>query len=103
MHNKALSLGNDKVKARGAEKVLVQNSLLSQMPLGSQIPESSFFTDVEITSIYTMVLFGFLFHLDRVCELINKNVGSMGQEKERFSVVQLTYIPPTKSFFPRVP
>lgn len=102
MHNKALSLGNDKVKARGAEKVLVQNSLLSQMPLGSQIPESSCLIDVEITPIYMTVVFGFLFHLDGMCKTINKNVGYRSQEKERFSVMQLTDTPP-KFFFPCVP
>lgn len=64
------------------------------MPLGSQIPESSGLIDVEITSIYEMVLFGSLFHLDEMCKLINKNVGYMSQEKERFSVMQLTDTPP---------
>ena len=103
MHNKALSLGSDKVKARGAEKVLVQNSFLSQMPLGSQIPKSSFLIDVEITSINMTVLFGFLFHLDGMCKLINKNMGYMGQEKERFSVVQLTDTRPAKVLFSLCP
>lgn len=36
---------------------------------------SSGLTDVEITLVYVMVLFGLLFHLDGMCNLINKNMG----------------------------
>lgn len=61
------------------------------MPHGSQIPEFSVLIDVEITLIYVVVLFEFVFHVDGMCKLINKNTGYMSQEK-RFSVTQLTDI-----------
>lgn len=87
MHNKVLSLRNDKVKDRGAEKVLVQNYLLSQMPHGSQIPESSGLIEVEITLISMMILFESVFHLEGMYKRINKNMGYMSQGKERFCFV----------------
>lgn len=62
-----------KVRDTGAEKLLIQNYLLSQMSHGSQILESSDLIDVEMTLIYVVVLNGLVFHWDEVCKLTNKN------------------------------
>lgn len=81
-------------------KVLIQNYVLSRMPHGSQIPESSGLID-RCGNNFDICdgAFGLLFPLDGMCQLINKNLGFMSQEKGRFSVMQLTDIPQS-SFFP---
>lgn len=84
----------------GAEKVLIQNYLLSQMSHGSQILESSDLIDVEMTLIYVVVLNGLVFHWDEVCKLTNKNMGYMKQEKGRCSFSYLTDIPQSSFFSP---
>ena len=62
-----------KIRDTGAEKLLIQNYLLSQMSHGSQILESSDLIGVEKTLIYVVVLNGLVFHWDEVCKLTNKN------------------------------
>lgn len=88
-----------KVRDTGAKEVLIQNYLLSQMSHASHILESSDLIDVEMTSIYVVVLNGLVFHWNEVCKLTNKNMGYMKPEKGRFSFSYLTDIPQS-SFFP---
>lgn len=73
------------------------------MPYGSQIPESP-----DIQNLIDRCgnnfdicdgAFGLLFPLDGMCQLINKNMGFISQEKGRFSIMQLIDIPQS-SFFP---